>query len=264
MQQRGWSGIVPLHSTRADVEAQLGKSSDACQCRYRNPNETVAVDYAKGPCKGPPHGWNVSAGTVLQITVHPTSKLSLAQLGVNEQEYARSESLGEPVVNYTNLQEGIKYSVYDGIVTSISYIASRREISLRCQGFPEYEGGVREYHPFATFSAKAQMIEARLDDFGLQAANNARLKGFIITYAGQVARRGEAKLMAEKAKRSLTRRLGTHARGIMVIDGGFRENAEYELFLLPKEMPSPAPTPSLSSNQVRILPPRNRARRRRN
>jgi len=252
-QQRGWAGILPLQSTRAEVEAQLGKSSDACQCRYRNPNETVVLDYAKGPCKGPPHGWNVAAGTVLQITVHPTSQLSLAQLGVNEKEYARNVSPGEPVVHFTNLRAGIKYSVSDGTVTSISYIPSLKDVSLRCGGFPKYDGGVREYQPYAAFSAKAQMIEERLGEFAAQLADNDRLKGFIITYAGKVARRGEAKLMAEKARRDLALKLGLPASRITVVDGGFRETAEYELFLVSPEMPSPAPTPTLASSQVRIL-----------
>ena len=164
--QRGWAGIVPLHSTRADVEAKLGQPSGACKCRYETSNEAVVVDYAKGPCKGSPHGWNVPAGTVLQITVFPKSKLSIAQSGLNEKEYARSEGVGEIAVYYTSVQEGLKYSVHAGEVHSISYIPSRRDINLRCKGFPDYEGGVREYQPYAAFSAKAQMIEQRLEEFG--------------------------------------------------------------------------------------------------
>ena len=260
--QRGWQGIVPLHSTRAEVEAKLGKPSGACQCRYEASNEAIVVDYAKGPCKGSPHGWNVPAGTVLQITVFPKSKLSIAQSGFNEKEYARSEGVGETAVYYTSVQEGIKHSVHDGEVHSISYIPSRSDINLRCAGFPDYDGGVREYQPYAAFSAKAQMIEQRFEEFGAQLATNDKLKGFIITYAGQVAKQGEAKMMAEKAKQDLTKRLRIPANKIVVIDGGFRENAEYDLFLLSPDVPSPSPTPTLSSNQVRILKRRGNPRRR--
>ena len=151
--QRGWQGIVPLHSTRTEVEAKLGKPSGACQCRYETSNEAVVVDYAKGPCKGSPHGWNVAAGTVLQFTVLPKLKLSLAQLGLKEKEYARSEGIGETAVYYTSVPAGIKYSVHDSEVHSISYIPSRSDIGLRCKGFPDYDGGVREYQPYAAFSA---------------------------------------------------------------------------------------------------------------
>lgn len=262
VQQRGWKGIVPLHSTRAEVEAQLGKSSEACQCSYKNPNEAVVIDYAKGPCKGPPHGWNVPAEKVLQITLFPKSKLSLAQLGLDEKEYPKTQGVGETAVYYTNVQEGIKYSVHDGEVHSISYIPSSRDTSLRCAGFPEYDGGVREYRPYAAFSVKAQMIEQRLDEFGLQLADNDKLRGFIVAYAGQVAKPGEAKLLAEKAKRGLVQRLKIPTNRIIEIDGGFRETAEYELFLLPPEVAPPNPTPTVSSNQVRILRRRSRQKTR--
>src|SRR5688572_31814092 len=66
---RGWRGIVPLHSTRADVELLLGKSTDECDCVYRTENEVVRVDYAKAPCEGWPRGWNVPVGTVLAFSV---------------------------------------------------------------------------------------------------------------------------------------------------------------------------------------------------
>ena len=222
------------------------------------------IDYAKGPCKGPPHGWNVSAGTVLQITAFPKSKLPIEQLGLNEKGYASSQGVGEAATYYTSVQAGTKYSVHDGEVNSISYFPSRRDINLRCAGFPDYDGGVREYNPYAAFSAKAQMIDQRLGEFGAQLADNDKLKGFIITYAGRVSKRGEAKLMAETAKRGLTTRFGVPANRILLIDGGFRETAEYELFLLPPEVPAPAATPSVSSIQVKILQRRARPRRRKN
>jgi hypothetical protein len=259
--QRGWQGILPLHSTRAEVEAQLGKASGACNCRHATTTEAVVIDYAKSPCQGPPHGWNVPAGTVLQITLYPKSKSSIAQLTLNEKAYAVSQGLDEAAVYYTNLKEGIKYSVLDGEVNSISYIPSSIDIPLRCAGFPDYDGGVREYKPYAAFSAKAQLIEQRFGEFGAQLADNAKLTGFVVTYAGQVAKPGEAKLLAAQAKQSLTT-LGIPESRITMIDGGFRETAEYELFLLPQDMPAPAPTPTIASNKVKILKQRRRIRRR--
>ena len=246
--------IRPEPKLRHGLESHRARASPAMEMRMKS----VVIDYAKGPCKGPPHGWNVPAGTVLQINLYPKSKSPIAQLGLNEKEYDLSQGVGETAVYYTNVREGIKYAVNDGVVHSISYIPSRREINLRCKGFPAYEGGVREYRPYAAFSAKAQMIDQRLGEFGLQLADNERLKGFIITYAGQVAKPGEAKLMGETAKLGLIQTLGLPAGRIILIDGGFRETAEYELFLLSPEKPSPAPTPTLSSNQVKILGQRGR------
>ena len=36
-ESKGWRGIVPLRSTRAEVEALLGPASGACKCIYRQP-----------------------------------------------------------------------------------------------------------------------------------------------------------------------------------------------------------------------------------
>lgn len=251
-QMRGWKGILPLHSTRTDVEKLLGKSSDTCNCRYGGANEAVVIHYAKGPCKGPPHGWKVPAGTVLDIKLYPKSQLLIAQLGLNTTEYNRSLSVGEFVVFFTNVEEGIQYTVNDEKVASVSYIPSRRDFSLRCEGFPEYDGRVREYHPYAAFSTRAQFIEQRLDEFGLQLANHERLQGYIITYAGRVAKSGEGKRMGEEAKRGLIKSLNLPGDRIITIDGGFREEAEFELHLVPKGMAAPSPTPTLTPSEVTV------------
>src|SRR6185503_17182878 len=64
---RGWRGIIPLHSTRADVESLLGKPLPDRDYLYQTEDHFVSVDYAKGPCEGWPSGWNVTANTVLSI-----------------------------------------------------------------------------------------------------------------------------------------------------------------------------------------------------
>lgn len=126
----GWRGIIPLHSTRALVEAVLGKSDDACRCKFKTPNESVVIDYSKGPCKGPPYGWNVHAGTVVQITVYPKSELSLRQLNLDFTEYVRSQDPSESTLHYINAEAGVKYSVQDNRIHSITYIRMR----CKCRG----------------------------------------------------------------------------------------------------------------------------------
>jgi hypothetical protein len=262
IQERGCRGILPLRSTISDVKERLGESSDACQCIFHNPNETVRIAYAKGPCKGPPYGWNVSSGTVLEVTVFPKTSIAISSLGLDAEKYIRSQDIGEMTIHYTNIEEGIKYAVQNGAVHSISYIPSSKDSNLRCEGFPSYDGGIREYQPYASFSIKAQMIDERLDEFAAQLAHRNNTKGYIITYAGQVSQKGEAKIMAEKAKQRLTDVRNIPASKIITIDGGFRETAEYELFLIPLEMLSPTPTPTVSSNQVKIIGKHKRKLRR--
>ena len=50
---KSWRGIVPLKSTRADVERLLGKPGK--YNRYQFENERVSFDYSNGRCEGSDH-----------------------------------------------------------------------------------------------------------------------------------------------------------------------------------------------------------------
>lgn len=253
-QERGWNGILPLHSTRADVERRFGLSDDPCRCLYRTVKEMVSVEYARAPCEGPPYGWNVPINTVLEVVVHPKIKLALTELGLDENMYVKSRDVDDPVtVYYTSVQKGVKYSVQNGEVTSITYVPSSNEKPLRCRGFPDYDGGIREYHPYTSFSIKAEMMDERLDDFAVQLINRTSMKGYIIAYAGKTSRQKEARIMANKAKQYLTTKRKISPDRLVAIDGGFRETAEYDLFLIPSTFLPPTPTPTFSFNEVKIF-----------
>ena len=140
-QAEGWRGIVPLHSTRADVERLLGTptKSHGVSFTYDTKDERVLVFYSAGPCKkGVSEEWNVPADTVLSITVHPNAKLLIDSLKLDKSQYRRE---GDPhadlVVYYVNLQEGIRISarMLEGgeDVDSITYEPAAKDSHLRCQ-----------------------------------------------------------------------------------------------------------------------------------
>ena len=251
--QSGWNGIVPLHSTRSNIENRLGTPSAECRCTYSTPDEVIRVNYAVDYCKGPPYGWNVPADTILAIEVLPKRQPGISESDLLAQGYIKSREIDSAIVYYTSVRRGIKYAFSDGKVNSVSYIPSSNDVSLRCPGFPPYDGGSREYHPYSSFSHKAELIDERLSEFALRLADNSNVVGYVITYAGPVSRTGEAKTMGNYARRVITAKNRVPRARIVVIDGGFRQDAEYELFLVPKEMPGPVPTPTLATNQVKIV-----------
>jgi hypothetical protein len=59
--QRGYRGVVPLESTRKDVEKLLGKPTDRYHEIYYFRNEIVSFAYAKYGCTPPPRveGWPI-------------------------------------------------------------------------------------------------------------------------------------------------------------------------------------------------------------
>lgn len=73
-EQSGWRGIVPLHSTRTQVERLIGVLDIQCQC-YSTETEIIRVKYSHGPCKGDSPGWNVPTDTVLSFEVVPKNRL---------------------------------------------------------------------------------------------------------------------------------------------------------------------------------------------
>lgn len=70
---KDWRGIVPLKSTRAEVEQKLGKPTEGSSWSYyyRLPNELAVISFQAEPCDDCGLGWKVPAGTVTSIAIIP-------------------------------------------------------------------------------------------------------------------------------------------------------------------------------------------------
>lgn len=137
---KGWHGITPLRSTRADVEKQLGPAKDPTKehvSMHETENEEVIVEYSTGPPCGTgwPGVWRVPRGTVINIIVHPKREVRFADLHLDEGQYKETdnEGHGPPYFYYTNKPDGIQYEVTQGRVMSITYFANQKDSTdLRC------------------------------------------------------------------------------------------------------------------------------------
>lgn len=141
-QAKGWRGIVPLRSTRTDVERLLGapKESRGVASTYDTENEKVLVFYSSGPCrKDASAGWNVPRDVVISFTISPKSKIPLTDLKLDRTKYKRERDLHASLgVYYINEEEGIiitTRTLEDGEdVYSITYEPSATDNYLRCPG----------------------------------------------------------------------------------------------------------------------------------
>src|SRR2546425_11830382 len=109
----GWRAIVPLHSTRADVERLLGAPGDSCRCQYKTSSELVRIDYSIERCgKGERSTFNIPPDTVLGITLHPKAQPLFCELGLDITKLKKTE---DPELRgyfaYTNNDDGIEYNV---------------------------------------------------------------------------------------------------------------------------------------------------------
>lgn len=128
----GWRGIVPLRSTRADVNRLLG-SPNVEGKYYEIGNYVVHIDYSDGPCEKGKSGWNVPRDTVVSISLSPNQALKFSDLQIDKKKLKKSKDGELPgIVYYTNDAEGITISVSDEEVRNIYYNPTSKDKSLRC------------------------------------------------------------------------------------------------------------------------------------
>jgi hypothetical protein len=137
-----WRGLVPLRSTRDDVERVLGapKSSSHPHYFYDAEKEKVTVRYSADTCnRGSGADWDVPVNTVVTITVTPKAKLLIKDLHLDLRNYARSE-IAHPrgLVLYVSQEDGIgiESKLEDGceIVMSVTYQPTTKDKGMRCPG----------------------------------------------------------------------------------------------------------------------------------
>ena len=171
---KGWRGIVPLHSTRADVERLLGKP-DLQGDRYDYEDERVSIIYQRHSCeenKG--EGFNVPIDTVLFIRVNfKNTDRSLSDFPVDWTQYEKKE--GGHVggyAYYTNRDKGISYETYNGKVVAVEYGQTTVDAHLRC---PE------SLKPPKLFSSGELTAAGRelLDGFALRLKRESGASGMI-------------------------------------------------------------------------------------
>ena len=133
---RGWHGIIPMHSTRADVEQLLGprKNNDVVTTYYLK-DENVLFHYSTGDCKSGRGVWDVPVDTVIEITVYPKPNPRLSTLKLDKKKFKRTQDGHiEAIVSYVNEEDGLSIEVNEETETVMGYYygTSSEERHLRC------------------------------------------------------------------------------------------------------------------------------------
>ena len=270
-QAKEWRGVVPLHSTRDDVERLLGPPQ-ADYWHYNFEEESAHLSYAERPCEeGLPRGWNVPKDTVVEIHTVPKNDLKLSDVLAPGKDYRQVSAAHTAHVYYVDAEEGVRYTVWEGMVQSISHFPAAKDDSLAC-GEYKYASPVArgaklasvEHYPLDIYGdIPFEHAKARLDNFVIELqtlrAEDPKWRGYIIVYAGRRAHAGEAQFRADCAKNYLVKVRGMDADGLVAADGGFREELLVELYLSPGGVYPPLLTPTVSPKKVKVL--RGRLRR---
>lgn len=136
-----WEGIIPLHSTRKDVErllkdSILEKRCNYSLCTYYLKDVNVHISYSEGDCKsGGSKGWDVPPDTVLSIAVSLKTPIALSDLQLDIGSFKRWQDPHiEDHIYYTDEANGFSLSVDKerNQVYSLTYVHTERDRNLRC------------------------------------------------------------------------------------------------------------------------------------
>jgi hypothetical protein len=113
----------------------------------------------------------------------------------------------------------------------------------------------RKFDEFGDINCEDEM--ARLDNFAIQLQNEPATKGIMIFYGGRrfrgrLPRQGEAAARAARMKPYLVQRRGISAERVIVIDGGYREEFQVDLWVIPANMTPPEPDSTVPARDIKF------------
>ena len=157
---KDWRGIVPLRTTRAEVERRFGKPDK--WGKYTLKEERVSFEYGDSPCKGVYLALGADnckcladETAVMSIFVEPIDKRKVSKLKLEMKSFTRTPISPFPnTFEYDNPVEGITYTVDEPAdqVRSITYYPS----PVECQDIinkhaPAYRNAWRGLRPLHAF-----------------------------------------------------------------------------------------------------------------
>ncbi len=125
-----WENIIPLVSTRTDVENKLGPCKDGYPwiCSYRMSEQTVTVSYyTDGNCANG-NNYSVEAGTVMSISVTPFNRKRFERF-----EFANYTFVEEPddelpgIIHLFDRDRGLWISVDNGFVRAYDFYPTKED-----------------------------------------------------------------------------------------------------------------------------------------
>jgi len=133
-----WHKIVPLRSTRADVEQLLGHNHESYGVDYELKDGVLSIEYSSGPCrKGRRSGWNVPEDVVISFSFSAKNKQRETDLKLDRKKFRRViDTHTGGITYYINDKDGITYEVQQGLVEGVEYYPPKKYAHLYCGNLP--------------------------------------------------------------------------------------------------------------------------------
>ena len=269
---KDWRGILPLHSTRADVEALLGPppppppdhSYTLNQSRsiYFLDEGEIYIVFADEEFRRQHDCDSVPLGTVLTISVAPKGELAVSNLNLDQKAFRKfdpSQTPGLGFEGFIDEKEGLVIRAFKGNVEELVYFAATPD-QARCPRYYEKPEAFVQISRIAcglAFDSYGDIRfsdeKARLDNFAIQLLNDETARGHIFVYAGRKATAGEAQIRANRALNYLISVRQIDPQRVKAVDGGHQEEFRVQLYIVPAGAEPPPVMPSIDPSQVEII-----------
>lgn len=117
----------------------------------------------------------------------------------------------------------------------------------------------KKFEDFSPLAVKAG--NARLDNFAIELQNNPGSQGYILGYGGRRSSAGTGQKTADSAKNYLVKTRKLDSRGLVTVDGGYKEEASIELWIVPSGAAPPKPSPTVDPSELKTAKPARRGKK---
>lgn len=238
---KAWRSIVPLHSSRVDVQRLLGTPlrSGKYTSSYELPAEVVQFMYAKGGACGSTliDSWRVPRDTVVNIHVVPRTNMLFQSSASLTRVQDRQQS---NIFHYSDNETGIGYTVENRTggeyVLAIDYLPAAADHNLRCAASQSAQTAIPIFQQYGLISRDSE--KAILDNFAIQLLNDQDLTGYVVLRRGQhTSRVVVRKLRFIRNYLYKVRRMPSER--LFIFEGKPKPDFTVELYLVPKGKSGP-------------------------
>ena len=134
-----WKNIIPMKSTRLDVEKLLGNAEKSYGVIYELPDGNLFVEYSSGPCRADRKGgWNVAENIVISFRFTPTVKQRIADLVIDRSKFKEviDQHSNGFIHHLINDEDGVMYELQQGQVEYVEYYPPSKYDHLQCGNGP--------------------------------------------------------------------------------------------------------------------------------
>jgi hypothetical protein len=120
--------IIPLRSTKADVEKIFGKATEnyANTSEYKINDDFLTVEYSTGECSSNLATYQVPKGTVIRVNVLLKRAIDFKFVNEDISNFEMEESNDTQNETYKNLIKGVRYDVFVKSKEGVEYDKSPR------------------------------------------------------------------------------------------------------------------------------------------